>query len=282
MQDDWYDEVGWRYETGPKSREWHERYDGVVPLNDERADYKVVSPPRKVAFIGGLHSGKTTAAEVFVAKGYTKLSIAEPIKTAAGAALNGADIALRKIGVIRPGLNDTGWPDRDPMKDKDANRELFQFIGEYFRRDNPSIWINYFLRIHGHRDKVVIDDARNDQEVKALRDRGWTVIRVDRPLPDRIRSVQSKALASGRKMTDKQVKKLLKHDTESNIMKLDYDILIDNDENLYIFKSRVRKVAELDRRVPATPVDKPGQLVPDATYRLTPAVFHPLDPRFNG
>lgn len=239
------------------------------PLNDERKSYALVQPPTKIVMVGGMHSGKSTAASVLVSKGWTHAKIADPIKQAAAVALNGADVALRKMGVKKCVVASAGWPDLDPMKDKDANRELFQFIGEYFRREKPSIWIDYFIQQYGHRTKIVVDDARLPLEVDSLHSRGYTVIKVVRPLVERIESVQKKSAASGRNLTEKQVKKMLKHDTEATIEDIQFDILIENDGSIYTLKDRINQVINNFREEARVSVGQP----------LSPIKFHPMDPR---
>jgi dephospho-CoA kinase len=119
------------------------------------------------------------------------------------------------------------------VPDGEKPRELYQWFGQTMRQRDPAIWTRLlFDRImyeYGMREEfktessfhAVLSDLRQPNEFSALRERGYTIIRV--MCPDDLRI--QRALAAG----DVFDAATLSHDTESHIdgFAVDYEIVND-------------------------------------------------------
>lgn len=117
----------------------------------------------KIAISGKMQAGKTTCADYLEEKhGFTKYSFALPLK----------------LAVIDMGVSVTDVLRRKPP----LVRQLMQIYGAVMRAQNPSHWIDLCLDEIKANDAefVVVDDLRFQNEAEALRDLGWTLVRVVR------------------------------------------------------------------------------------------------------
>lgn len=131
-------------------------------------------------FIGGVGSGKTTAAAYLHEQyGYTEMSFATPIKT----------IATNMIRQISEQSSDYDpfakyKLDINDFKNTPAGRQLLQIIGDGFGREligPPHIWIDQlFERMKKKRGPIVVDDVRYENEAYALLGKGFKLIRLVR------------------------------------------------------------------------------------------------------
>ena len=121
----------------------------------------------KVAFAGGMAAGKTSVAEALAMHCDSSqiLSFASPVK----------EIALNIFGM------------------KQKNRKLLQDIGTAYRKVNEDVWVNFLLgRIEDKVDLLVVDDVRYENEFKALKAHGFTVIWLETSLNTRIKRLKKK------------------------------------------------------------------------------------------
>lgn len=131
-----------------------------------------------IALVGPRMSGKSTAAEALINVGYTRLSLADPVKDAAFFATKYI------IDVItsspRPNFDRVAF-----IRDKSTFRPLLEWIGSTFGRDylqTPDRWINMFRdRAQRTPGPIVCDDVRFPNEAEALREMGFLIVRVERP-----------------------------------------------------------------------------------------------------
>lgn len=129
-----------------------------------------------IGFVGPKHSGKTTASKVLVdALDYTRLALADPLKNAAVNAMNSinADLGIPII-VNRTYLDD--------HKDE-VFVPFLQWLGTEYGREffgTPRRWIDMFLDHASRFAPVVCDDVRYVNEGDALREAGFTLIRIQR------------------------------------------------------------------------------------------------------
>tara|TARA_B100000683_G_C12496928_1_gene556436 strand:+ start:2612 stop:3133 length:522 start_codon:yes stop_codon:yes gene_type:complete len=105
----------------------------------------------RIAIAGKMASGKTTLAKALIERGFQKLSLGGKVK----------DIA------------------RDLFKMDVKDRPLLQQIGMKMREIRPSVWIDYIIDIGKAGGDMVIDDVRFVNEAKALKEAGWTIIRLN-------------------------------------------------------------------------------------------------------
>lgn len=129
----------------------------------------------RLAFFGPMCSGKTWCANYLVNRGeFKKVAFADKLKA----------IAYELYGI--QGKNG-------------KDRLLLQGLGADLRKHDPDVWIKYALsmveRIESESkrpSKIVIDDLRYNNEARALRANGFTLIQVS--LPEEIRRGRISAL----------------------------------------------------------------------------------------
>lgn len=139
-----------------------------------------------IALVGPRKSGKSTAAEALIRHGYTRLSLADPVKDAAVDMVNAF---ARGNAISTP--NGCGDFDRSDIEaDKATFRPLLEWIGSTLGRDyanTPDRWINVFRkRIEGRvgpdrLTPIVCDDVRFPNEAEALREMGFLIVKILRP-----------------------------------------------------------------------------------------------------
>lgn len=139
--------------------------------------------PTVIGFTGYAQSGKDTAAQFLVEKGFKRLAFADILRTSLYA-LN--PIVLGKYGLltelrVRDIVDRHGW---DYAKTQYPEiRELLQRLGTEVGRDlyGENFWVERVTKqIHGS-DRVVITDVRFDNEEAAVHNLGGKVFRIVRP-----------------------------------------------------------------------------------------------------
>jgi len=110
----------------------------------------------RIGFCGKSGSGKTAAAEMIRERyGATILSFASPLKSVVSQLYPAAGASER--------------------------RQRHQEIGALLRSYDSTIWVANLLRRLGDSPDAVVDDVRYPNEVVALQDCGFTIIRIIRP-----------------------------------------------------------------------------------------------------
>jgi hypothetical protein len=147
---------------------------------------------KNIAFVGPMHSGKTTAANYLVARyGYERVGLADQVKFLAG-------VLLERLYVER-GLG-SGFGSVS-VAAINANKSVFRpflqwlgtdYVRQYCGREN--FWIEEFLDHVALTNKpVVCDDVRFPNEAEALRAAGFHIVRLHRYEEERLESI----IASG-------------------------------------------------------------------------------------
>ncbi len=149
-----------------------------------------------IALVGPLKSGKTTAANWLVERGYTRIALADPLKDISEQMLN--HFIVTHLGYLpdRQDALDNGTPpillDRQEMQDaKEVFRPFWQWLGTDFRDylKAPNLWIQIFMgRMKHTLGSIVCDDVRFPHEAVALRGAGFKTIRIIRPEANRLES----------------------------------------------------------------------------------------------
>lgn len=125
---------------------------------------------RSVAVIGPLRSGKDTAATALVIhNGYTRMSLADPLKDEVVMALNAVDGG--------------GWTRERLEEEKRRLRPLLQVWGtELRRKTDPDYWVRRLeAQIYAHQpyaNRIVVTDARFTNELDMLRKHGFIIVRL--------------------------------------------------------------------------------------------------------
>lgn len=185
----------------------------------------MTTPPR-IAFVAKRKSGKTTAANILIEHGFTRLSLADPVKEI------GAEVANFLMNEYE--FDDGMWPsiDIDTInRDKATFRPLLEWIGTTFGRDyfrTPDRWIRLFgqqiQRIDG---PVVCDDVRFPNEADALRAMGFTIVKIERDEENRQRALEMAGEPSGVMAS------------EMHLDEIEPDITILNDGSMREFRERI-------------------------------------------
>ena len=112
------------------------------------------------------------------------------------------------------------------MKYKD--RKLLQSIGTKMREINDNVWVDYLL--NNNKEDIIVDDARYINELKALKDNGFIIIKLDLD-----KDIQLKRLKKCYPDTYINHIENLNHESENNSDLLDdsfFDVILKSDDNL--------------------------------------------------
>lgn len=155
----------------------------------------------RVALVGQMHAGKTTAAEYLISQGFQREAMAGEVKAQGLEALN---FILEELYDLPPLSFD------QVERDKELFRPFWQWYGTKFMRQymgRPNNWIDCYrammedydegLRYGMEEARIVCDDVRFHNEVDALREMGFYVIRITRNEEERIASVRAKMVEMG-------------------------------------------------------------------------------------
>ena len=131
-----------------------------------------------IAITGLAGSGKSTAASMLVAEGYTRRKFAGPLKKMLETLLllQGAD-----EGTVEAFLEGDLKELPTPLLAGKSPRQAMQTLGSEWGRDHMGamFWADITMNA-AFEDKVVIDDLRFDKEAEAVRERGGKVIQIVR------------------------------------------------------------------------------------------------------
>jgi hypothetical protein len=145
-----------------------------------------MAAPTRIAFYARRKSGKSTAANLLIERGYTRLSLADPVKDAA------VDMLNHFWYLHLHGKRDIFTRD-EINANKAAFRPLLEWVGTTFGRDylgTPDRWIRLFeKRLNETDGPVVCDDMRLPNEANELRDMGFTIVKIVRPELDRLEAM---------------------------------------------------------------------------------------------
>ncbi|MBC9786408.1 hypothetical protein H1S01_18290 [Heliobacterium chlorum] len=144
----------------------------------------------KIAITGKMRSGKDLIAEYLVRKyGFRRFAFGDGVR------------AVTRL--IYPDIQNSC------MKP----RSLYQQIGQALRQIDPAVWLNYTLEeidaSTNPFDSIVISDLRQPNEYKALLNNGFTIVRVQSTVENRL--ARMNAVGDVFTMDD------INHETESHI-----------------------------------------------------------------
>ena len=154
----------------------------------------------KIGLIGKMCSGKTHVSNILSRRcALKKFAFADKVK----------DIA------------------NDLFNMKRKNRKLLQEIGQSMRVIDPNVWINYLLYLIQEEDRVIIDDIRYPNELQALHERDFIIIKL---IVDK--ETQRKRLMETYPETYVQHLDRLNHESETYVDILNADFEIKSDEHV--------------------------------------------------
>ena len=116
---------------------------------------------------------------------------------------------------------------RDLFLMNTKDRKLLQDVGQAMRVIDPYVWINYLLYKIKDEDRVIVDDIRYPNELEALRDRGFTIIKL---VVDK--DTQKDRLMITYPDTYHLHLDRLNHESETYIDTMEADYIINSDKNV--------------------------------------------------
>jgi len=163
-----------------------------------------------IALVGPRKSGKSTAAEALIQHGYTRLSLADPVKDAAVVMLNAFTRSFHVDTM-------TDCFDRGDIEYSKATfRPLLEWIGSTFGRDylqTPDRWINLFRERFEHLDNlcvpIVCDDVRFPNEAEALREMGFLIVQILRPAEGRMLALDEAGETRDRQPSEEAIEEIV-------------------------------------------------------------------------
>lgn len=178
----------------------------------------------KIAILGEMRSGKDTVAN-FIKK-------LEKNKTINFAFSEGIHHVIK---ITMPEIYETGKP-----------RKELQQIGQFMRSLKSDVWIDYVFNSDGfdwaskRGHNLVFTDVRQPNEVARLKEKGFTILKLESPVDVRIERVLS--------LGDSFESKALSHETELVVGQLPYDYKIVNDGSLGELEQKVALFLSYVRR----------------------------------
>lgn len=163
-----------------------------------------------VALFGRFCAGKTTLAEALTELGYTRVSMAANMK----------QMVLEVYGTLDKSQS-VEVTKRDGSIETMSVRGALQGLGEIVKDVDRDIWLKWFIADSQFITKPqVMDDARLHFEAKALRDRGWLLVKVDTPEGVRLQRYYD---LYGRQPSRSE----MDHPTETESDFIEYDMVVD-------------------------------------------------------
>lgn len=163
----------------------------------------------KIALTGKMRSGKDTVGEILIkGYGFRRYAFGDGIKEI--------------IESYFPSAFLEGKP-----------RRHYQHIGQSLRELDEDVWVNYCLDkvADNHYDNVVVTDARQPNEIEALRANGFIIVKVE--CDEETRIERMKANNDNFNIED------LKHETELNVDLVIPDVYLYNNLDLATLERRV-------------------------------------------
>jgi hypothetical protein len=125
-----------------------------------------------VGFAGAMHSGKTTAALELVRLGFVRVRFAGPLKN-----------MLHVLGLTPAQLDGDEKEKPSALLGGVTPRHAMQTLGTEWGRQciHPDLWINAWMNgLKIHKQPIVADDLRYQNEVDAIHAVGGVVVQIER------------------------------------------------------------------------------------------------------
>ena len=154
---------------------------------------------QRIAVLGQMRAGKDTVAELFKEKQeFIEMKFSDGISAI--------------IRTYFPDALEFGKP-----------RQHYQHIGQSLRLLDEDVWINRLdkrLQSMSAEHSVIVTDVRQENEVKYLKEQGFTIVKVVAEDSVRIQRIEAEG--------DVFSPAMFEHETEQGILKYDCDFLINN------------------------------------------------------
>lgn len=191
------------------------------------------SKPR-IMFVGKMRSGKTSAAShIEYTYGFQRLSFGTALKRTAEELFEGSDVypfepITEECPFSEGGIRTKGY--RKP-------RRLYQDVGQALRTLDEDVWIRQLEKAMDACENmrnvsgIVIDDARQPNEIVWAKANGFTVIRINADEDVRLRRADA--------LGDNYDEESMAHETERHIDSYIVDYDVDNDGDRLEFLARI-------------------------------------------
>ena len=137
----------------------------------------------KIAFVGSMFSGKTTAANMLVTdRGFAKFAFADPVKMVTADLLNTLNGYLALRGLVMK--HSWTFEEIQERKGEPEVRQLLQIVGTELGRilvGYEDVWVDVLINDSRQLKRVVVDDCRYPNEANRLREEGYKIVRILRP-----------------------------------------------------------------------------------------------------
>lgn len=190
----------------------------------------------RVALVGKAHSGKTTTAKALVEQGYQRVAFADPVKEITAKMLTVFEqhvLFPEGIQYVDPlHIPKVSVEEVEQQKGHPAIRKLLQLVGTDIGREwfgPETIWIDVFQeRVKNMIGPLVIDDCRFPDEALALKELGFTIVKLVRDEQERIDSIIAALLSQGiaEDDVDEKLEQILSHPSETMVDKITPDVSI--------------------------------------------------------
>lgn len=203
----------------------------------------------RIAVVALMGSGKTTLAGMLLERGFERIALADAVKDEACDVLNGL-LAAHLFTSYKPAgrrlhLNRIT---RELVEEHKAIfRPFLQWLGTDFWRvfmHDPTHWIDIFrTKVEGSSSAVICDDLRFVNEAQALREMGFTIVKLIRNEEDRIAYLRQKTRDEVLREFDHEVDDdfienevetrlniVLNHPSEQEVKLIEPDVVIANDQ----------------------------------------------------
>jgi len=190
----------------------------------------------KIAIVGKMHAGKTMLANNLLRYQYERMAFADPVK----------EIGAEMLNVFLDYMDDGRYYDKETInmiKGHPAIRGLLQLVGTELGREwygPKDIWVNLFKKTlleherymneRGFDVAVVNDDCRFVNEAQALKEIGFTIIKLHRPEDERITSIIAALKKEHKEATpqeiDMSLEKILSHSSETEVDNIEADYVL--------------------------------------------------------
>jgi hypothetical protein len=179
---------------------------------------------KSVAIVGEFASGKTTLANALIEQyGFKRVSFAGRLKQMA-AAVYAPSGNPAGYGVVEKTAEYEVFPLRWDDPGTISGREVLQQLGQSVKELDRLFWVRWLMNdidagMHGD-GPFVTDDCRFPYEADALRERGFTIVRVMTPIKTRMERYE---MTYGRLPTQAE----MTHPSETEVTLIDWDMLVD-------------------------------------------------------
>lgn len=199
----------WGYERLAFARPVKELAADVLTLVEERIGFK----PTTLLFDAGATQQEIDAAKAFLEEHYRNPNPYEPIVVQGG-----------NPRIERGQSKVWHFADVEQKKGKPAVRKLLQLLGTEIGREligYEDVWVDILREKARGIDNVVVDDCRFPNEAKALREEGFTLVRLLRNEEDRVALMQQKYPTTW--------EEILNHPSETSLDDFEADVVISAD-----------------------------------------------------